>query len=1399
MERLIVPRTVTLVDDDGSRSAPLADSRSARAYVLLGDPGAGKTVAFLAECEEHSGGKFVTARRFIRKSLDRVSEWEGKTLFIDGLDEVRAGSSDPRRPLDQILERLERLGSPSFRLSCRAADWLGRNDLRELVAGAGYEGLRVLHLDPLTGTDIPRILADLEVSDVTGFLDEARDRGLEGLLHNPQSLRLLVEATQDGRWPEDRRGTLALACQKLAREWNEEHRATQRNAPPMSADRVVLAAGHLSALSLLSGRDLVSLDSLAEGNYLRPADVPDGDPPALMRAVKSNLFENHPDGGFASPHRQLSEYLAAGFLHARIEAGVPVRRVMALMAGYDGIVVTELRGLAAWLAAFDRASCLVLVESDPVGVALYGDVSGFRGDEMEHLLCSLAEKADEVQPWEWPAAALTSLINEHSVAVLTRYLKEEDRTEGRQRAVGLLLHALSRAGGARPCLQSLERAIRDVTWDPGVRKFAMRALLYHSEDEAPSTLIQLLDDLRDGRVEDGDGDLMGALLDHLYPAHLGPERIWDYLVPVGSQDYVGTYRLFWSHHLPRKTAREHLVTLLGCLGERRDVFGNQRGDAWVHRVIQKLVRRALDQTGDHLSASTLYDWLELIDFEEIHSTMARTGEYLEVCKWLAGRPKLQKELALEGLHRRVGIDDAAARAEHMGDSDRDHSDHADTNDAHYHAFQIRRAIFPTGAADDFAQWCLQQAVATDDTDPVVARILLDWSRPWGPDDSGSGLTIEEVRRATRGSAVLEDEAARLLEGQKKSEAREAEMRYREEEDEHRRERRREREEFITHVQEHTTELRKGRCTPGLLHSIAVAYHNFFDDHGEEIPRERVLKLLQGQHDLADSAIEGFRRVVDRDDLPTLREVIRLNEQKLISHYALPILAGLDADPDLLKSLGPGEIGRAAALYYLTPLHVPGHPAWYRWALENEPEPIAEALLKVTRSRVRRRLDCLYLWDFARNAACRSVARLAALPLLRAFPTRCTEPQISALHAVLLAALWWRVDGLVEFVDQRAAKGDLDVSQRALWLAAGLVLSPERYVPRIADFLEDGEEARSRGIVRLLAPTDMDRLPMPWGTDALAAMIRLLGSRYSPWRPDGFGMAGYVEGDRMKVEGLISAWTATLASRTDRQASEALHSLVNDPDLEPWHFMLKGKRDEQLVARRDATFAVPDLRAVQQTLANAEPANPGDLAALVADRLEQLGREIRHGRADAWRPFWNEDEYGRPTKPKREESCRDTLLADLRKLLPSGVDAQREAVYTRGNKSDIRVSFDGHAIPVEIKKDYNPKLWSAVTDQLVPKYTTAPESSGFGIFLVLWFGQGKTPLPPTGRRPKTPEELCARLKEQLTGPNRRKISVIVIDVSTEVQHPQAELKGTVAVHGDIVGPTIPEEDWEILRE
>ncbi len=147
-----VPRTCTFYPEGSSpESHEISFFRESDAYVLLGDPGAGKTTLFEKEALD-SGGLCLSARDFL--TFNRVEEWQGKTLFIDGLDETRAGTEDARTPLDAIRGKLDQLGCPRFRLSCREADWLGGNDQTALNACSPSGKVTVLHLDALTSEDI---------------------------------------------------------------------------------------------------------------------------------------------------------------------------------------------------------------------------------------------------------------------------------------------------------------------------------------------------------------------------------------------------------------------------------------------------------------------------------------------------------------------------------------------------------------------------------------------------------------------------------------------------------------------------------------------------------------------------------------------------------------------------------------------------------------------------------------------------------------------------------------------------------------------------------------------------------------------------------------------------------------------------------------------------------------------------------------------------------------------------------------------------------------------------------------------------------------------------------------------------------------------------------------------
>ena len=142
--------------------------------------------------------------------------------------------------------------------------------------------------------------------------------------------------------------------------------------------------------------------------------------------------------------------------------------------------------------------------------------------------------------------------------------------------------------------------------------------------------------------------------------------------------------------------------------------------------------------------------------------------------------------------------------------------------------------------------------------------------------------------------------------------------------------------------------------------------------------------------------------------------------------------------------------------------------------------------------------------------------------------------------------------------------------------------------------------------------------------------------------------------------------------------------------------------------------------------------------------------MRGDSANLWRQFWNEDSYRRPTEgSKPEDSCRDALLEALRHRLPAGSDAAPEGRYAADRRADVRVAYGGFNVPIEIKKNSHPDLWSALRSQLIDYYTTDPATSGYGIYLVLWFGPDETTRPPDGSRPATPDDLRRVLEKELT--------------------------------------------------
>ncbi len=1339
----------------GPVSKPLNSFRSAPAYVLLGDPGMGKTTALRRERDAlgEEAAHFVDARDFLALDPDNHPEWREKTLFIDGLDEVRTRFSDARTPLDAIRGRLDALGRPSFRISCREADWLGDNDRTRLDSVARDGQVVALRLDPLTNNDSRQVLSGHpQIENPEDFINEAKRRGVEGLLANPQTLNMLADVVgSQGGWPQSKLETFKKACLQMAKEHNEEHTL---KSPPLSRERLLDAAGYLCAAQLVTGATAFFLGpGEADSEVIALENCDYSEPDALLPALSTKLFKADEKGGFSSVHRHVAEFLGARYLTRLVTEGLPARRVLALISGADGVVVSEMRGVSGWLAAQCRESREILIERDPMGVALYGDTQDFSQEEKGKLLRALGRREVLSPLWrevDWfeVGATLGGLASSDMEPVIASILSNPSRDTDHEVLVQFVLTLLWEGSPPAKLAPHLLAMVRDESWSPRVRTSALDAFLAvpAGGEERVAELGDILAEVHAGTIPDPDDEMRGALLARLYPQQVRPTSVWNYLTEPRNPQFIGRSNRFWKIDLLRESSDPDVAVLLDQLAERQSDARPALESRHANLLPLRLLARGLEAFGDELTMDRLCGWLSATTLPTWRSTDPDDDSPGRIREWLEGRPEVQKAVLLEGLRRCP-----------------------DNDDYYLEAHAVWDAWHRSSPPSDFGLWCLNQAV---EFAPVHTKAAEDLLGEAFRERKGQGddrlLSPRFMEERVCGYPALEKRLVALEAGAVKSEL--AAMRDRVERKEAEEKRAGQREDDIAYIRSHAEALRENRAPIGLLDGLGRAYFLYRQPWARNVsPLERLSEFLGGDQDLIEAALAGLRGTPWRTDLPDSDEVIRLEAASRRHRLDFAFLAGLDIlqreEPSRLQDLNQGQIETGLVFYYCTGAGLPEPPGWVAEWTGRMPALVAEVAARCTLSAIRHGdgyspgLETIRGLDG--HAALRDVT---VLGLLGKFPPKAGLKKLDTLDSLLWLALA-RPDrsSLLDLIEAKLSLKSMGVAQRVRWLAAGVVVAPEAYGARLEAFVREGQR-RVRALAAFVDSRDAS-LPLPFPghercAPALEALISVLGGSFAPDEPMGFV---YVTVD-MAAVGRIRGLISQLASLPGDDALQALDALVAAPDLIHWRDHLERARDDQRVVHRDAAYRYPSLRQLHRALQNLEPANPGDLAALVLDRLSTMAGVLRADNTDDWREFWNEDSHGRPKTPKHENSCRDALLARLRLKLPEGVDAQPEGQYAGDKRSDIRVGYGACSLPVEIKKDKNPDLWSALRTQLIEQYTRDTETGGYGIYLVLWFGRGEMPPPPTGTRPSTPGELQKRLEESLTAEEALRVSVIVVDVT-----------------------------------
>ena len=1371
--KYLVPRTCTEIPEDGNSdhiqtpsSRPLEVFRDDGAYVLLGNPGAGKTEAFRNEAQQE-GCCYVTARDFITFQDD--PEWRNKTLFIDGLDEIRAGSQDKHDSFGKIRAKLWNLGSPRFRLSCRGVDWFGAYDKTKLEKVAQDKRIKVLRLDPLSYRDVFKILlCNHNLSDPKLFIDSAQDKGIDVLLRNPQSLKMLAIAVDGDQWPKSRAETFELACRKLVREHNQEH--VQADYPGIDDFQLLDAAGRLCAIQLLSGRAGYSLTTNeTNGECINVREVCGEDQRIFHNVLNTKLFESPGEGFIVPVHRQVAEFLAGLYL-AKLETSFT--RILALVTSHDGRVVSDLRGLSAWLAVHSMKSREEIIRRDPLGTVIYGDVQKFLREEKLQILNFLKQE-QERNTWFLKTVHVDSRLAGLGTPDMETYFQDaltaSAENEAQQSFTVFLLEILQYLLDTSKFTDVLMDIVRDNTRWLITRHRALDALVHQEavDGKTPADLTDLLKDVNSGIVSDPNDELLGRLLVRLYPDFLSESDVWQYFrTPKKPNLMGGKYASFWTENLVKRSTDKLVVEFIKRFHQFLEEYKNNKRQFQLFSEMRRLMLpRFLEiiEEDKPSSHNRLFDWLWIASDSEFSDSHEEKEIILH---WIGKHPETKKVLFKTGMERGIVPE------------------------------RICRRFFRLGISPppDFELWCLENAINTTDekSRELSLYIVVDAIKNHRHNKDISQEVVE--RRLAKHPALKKKFINMLSEWglmkQFQDDEEQLEEPYAKEQ--------KQQQDRIDYVRSHGEALLDNKCPPQILHHLADVYFGEVASFAEDNPADRLRNyFLGGDENLVNAVLKGFKGSIARSDVPSEEEIIRFRENNETHYLALPFLAGLEeifqnipeSDETLINEK---QIRQALAFYYNAPLPVSlsnHQPAWYQKLLKHNPDIVSDVLIRTVSSQIRNRqesiMDLSYRIAFEESHA--EIARLVTLPLLEKFPVRCHIKQIEELSYLLISALLCcDKEQFLTVVDKKLGYRSMTIAQRVYWMAAGFFALSTKFHKKLEQDIK-GYEHRVRYLCEFMAKFP-DKLTGQLNVRELKLLIRLIGSSsgYSSLshqealgllvkhrqiktpnmhRPSDSEDFTWVS-SRTEAIHLVHRLIQQLASIQCSSATEALERLLSNSALTSWKPYLTDASDKQKLLHRDAIFHHRDVNQVLQTLDNGEPANAADLAALTADVLNELAINIRNGPTSDWRQYWNMDR-GKPSTPLFENFCRDALLSDLRVRLDQlgiGVTAHQEHTYADDKRSDICVEYNGYNVPVEIKKNNHDDLWNSAKNQLIAKYTKAPETDGYGIYLVFWFGKKLCKRPESGPRPETADELKKLLYDNLTNDQKRKISICVIDVA-----------------------------------
>lgn len=1278
--------------------------------IIVGEAGMGKSclLKWLGSLENYC---YCTARQLINRANLHSLIDNNRILVIDALDEISSSNDGDR--VDRILQKLEILDYPKFILACRVADWRSATGIETIREQYNEEPLE-LHLNPFTQQDMSEFLKErFNEQKAQDIIDHFTVRGLDDLLGNPQTLNLIAQVATTNALPE----TVTQLFEQATELLRVEHSDSKAKAQ-LPSETEIDTAGAAFASLILTGNEAITrkaITNTVEGELPISEIKLLPDTANIDTLLGSRLFQSNGVEKFTYLHRRIGEFLGAKWLIKQANTNRKRQRLLALFHSYE-FVPPSLRGLHAWLI-MDPIMAPDIISNDPMGILEYGDVDNLTIEQAKILLNNIEYLADNNPRFYNFYNKDTYNIHVFTTPALLNQIKNilsQSKISFGFRV--FLLDAIKTSQLPIDFIKILKGLVKNPKIEFAIRKSAGEALAIQKQHINWDCIFPYLAKLDDESIR-----LAIELLDDTGYDKANNELIANLAIShLESSEHVIGPLFYLQENLPKEQI-EHVLHffIVGIKVSNKDGDSEAKNEA--KNFAYRLILRFLENY--EISAEKLWSWLEpfhdifgyhdeyikkLEDFFRKNQELRQAIQYFVLFKQPCETNIWHKHYLLQNCSKGLSIipKDIIALLKRLYIENQNDLRWKELVELTYHDKEIGKDV--REAAIPFT---VNDRNANNWLNQIAIRKLTD----------GEIKDLELKKRK-------EEQRATSLAAQRSI--------------------------YIENIER----LRQGEYE--VILKPAKVYLQLFSDISKDTPAHQRISEWVG-NDISEVCIEGFEAFLGKNSSEISTPDISTFSSQSKSYQKSYILIAALAER-IRTNKGFSDLSNdclVSAYHALLRMRYDTH-AGIPDILEIIENEIRQRgiLLKSIQAFYEPQLQAKYehIYGLKRLTSKNEDIHII-IKLVNYWLKIFTEIPINVETELIDILLQNKQFDTLRQLTPIRMQVDND-EQKRNWLVIGLITDFEKTIkaigsqpidPNLIWNLRDRINNRymNNKLYKLL---DIDLLEWIISTfrtfwPNIGHPNGVSGGNTNPWDASDF------------IIGLIQY----LAQDSSEQAYKALERL-RDSSIDGYRDIIKLVLFEKKQIHSESLYSPPSMQAIKAITNDLSPQSIADLQVFILDELNTVQAKIKSDDAESWRGFF--DDNG---KPYVEERCRDHLLGLLRQG-DSRITYEPEKHAANDKEVDITCSVGQLRLPIEVKGQWHPDLWTGADDQLNKLYAQDWQAKGRGIYLVLWFGlridNKKLKRPSKGKPiPKTPQELEDLLISNSRSAQEGNIKIVILDI------------------------------------